>query len=218
MRLTELEFGSFLTYSPHGSSEMALLSKTAMSDLKNDKYITFDSKQILMSNYLAEGIKKRLDRLPFAEYFTADTILIPTPKSSLSKSDTIWVPQRLAIALVKAGLGKDVKPLLQREKSIAKSSTSLPENRPKPIEHYNSMAVKETLDDPKEILLIDDVITRGATLLGAANKLADAFPNARIRALAFMRTMSNPAEFVRILDPCKGKITLRDDGSTIRRP
>lgn len=89
---------------------------------------------------------------------------------------------------------------------------------PKPIEHYNSMAVKETLDDPKEILLIDDVITRGATLLGAANKLADAFPNAQIHALAFMRTKSDPAEFVRILDPCKGKILLREDGSTIRNP
>lgn len=218
MRLTELEFGSFLTYSPHGNSEMALLSKTAMSDLKNDKYITFDSKQILMSKYLAEAIKKRLDRLPFAEYFKVDPILIPTPKSSLSKSNTLWVPQRLATALVEVGLGKDVKPLLQREKSVAKSSTSLPENRPKPIEHYNSMAVKETLDDPKEILLIDDVITRGATLLGAANKLVDAFPNARIHAFAFMRTISILDKFVKIFDPCKGKIILRDDGSTIRRP
>lgn len=218
MRLTELEFGSFLTYSPRGSSETVLLSKTVMSDLKNDNYITFDSKQILMSDYLAEGIKQLLDRLPFSEYFRPDTILVPTPKSSLSKSNTLWVPQRLATALVRTGLGKEVKSLLQREKPVVKSSTSLPKNRPKPIEHYNSMAVKETLDDPKEILLIDDVITRGATLLGAANKLADAFPNAQIHALAFMRTMSDPAEFVRILDPCKGKILLREDGSTIRNP
>lgn len=65
---------------------------------------------------------------------------------------------------------------------------------------------------------MDDVITRGATLLGAVNKLADAFPNAKIRAFAFMRTMSNSAEFVNIFDPRKGKIILRDDGSTIRRP
>lgn len=218
MHLTELEFGSFLTYSPHGNSETELRSKTAMSDLKNDRYITLNSKQILMSKYLAEGIRKHLDTLPFAEYFKGNAILIPTPKSSLSKSDTIWVPQRLANALVDEGLGRDVKPLLQREKSVAKSSTSLPENRPKAVDHYNSMAIKETLDDPKEILLVDDVITRGATLLGAANKLADAFPNAKIRAFAFMRTISNPAEFVNIFEPCKGKIILRDDGSTIRTP
>lgn len=218
MHFTELEFGSFLTYSPHGYSETELLSKTAMSDLKNDKYITLNSKQILMSDYLAKGIKKRLDTLPFVEYFKVNPLLIPTPKSSLSKSNTIWVPQRLANALVKEGLVQDVKSCLQREKPVAKSSKSLPENRPKAIDHYNSMAVQKILDEPKEILLVDDIITRGATLLGAANKLADAFPNARIRAFAFMRTMSNPDEFENIFAPCTGKIILRDDGSTIRRP
>lgn len=218
MRLTELEFGSFLTYSPHGNSETELLSKTVMSDLKNDRYITVDSRQILMSRYLAEGIKKRLNSLPFSEYFKADPILIPAPKSSLVKSHTLWVPQRLADALVTEGLGKSVKLLLQREKSVIRSSTSLPKDRPKAIDHYNSMAVKETLDNPKEILLVDDVITRGATLLGAANRLADVFPNARIRAFAFMRTISNSDEFVRIIDPCKGKITFRDNGNTIRNP
>ena len=191
MRFSELEFGSFLTYSPHGNSETELRSKTVMADLKNDKYITLNSKQILMSDYLAEGIKKRLDTLPFAEYFKVNPILIPTPRSSLSKSNTIWVPQRLASALVKEGLGKDVESCLQREKPVAKSSMSLPENRPKAIDHYNSMAIQKILDEPKEILLVDDVITRGATLLGAANKLADAFPNARIRAFALMRTESN---------------------------
>lgn len=218
MRLYELEFGSFLTYSPHGKLEIELRSKTAMSDLKNDKYIILNSKQILMSKYLAEGVKKCLDTLSFAEYFRANPILVPVPKSSLSKPDTIWVPQRLASALVNEGLGRDTKSLLEREKSVVRSSTSLPENRPKAVEHYNSTTVKETLDDPEEILLVDDIITRGATLLGAANKLADAFPNARIRAFVFMRTMSNPEEFKNIFDPCKGKITLRDDGSTIRRP
>lgn len=218
MRLDELEFGSFLTYSPHGNSEAALRSKTAMSDLKNDKYVTFDSRQTLMSEYLAGGIKRLLDRLPFVDYFRADPVLIPAPKSSLSKSYTIWVPHRLASALANEGLGREVKPLLQREKPVAKSSTSLPKDRPKADEHYNSMAVRETLDDPKEILLVDDIVTRGATLLGAANRLADTFPSARIRAFAFMRTMSTPANFVNVFDPCIGRITLRDDGNTMRNP
>lgn len=218
MRLTELEFGSFLTYSPHGSSETELLSKTVMSDLKNDRYIMVDSRQILMSKYLAEGIKKRLGSLSFAEYFKVNPILIPAPKSSLMKSHTLWVPQRLADALVVEGLGKNVKSLLQREKPVVRSSTSLPKDRPKAIDHYNSMAIKETLDNPSEILLVDDVITRGATLLGAANKLQDSFPNAKIRAFAFMRTIGKSDKFVSIIDPCKGKITLRDDGNTIRDP
>ena len=80
------------------------------------------------------------------------------------------------------------------------------------------MTVQKILDEPEEILLVDDIITRGSTLLGAANKLADAFPNTRIRAFAFMRTITNPSEFESIVKPCTGNITLREDGWPLRRP
>jgi predicted amidophosphoribosyltransferase len=197
---------------------MELRSKTVRTNLKNDEYVWLDSKQILMSEYLAGGIKARINNLDFADYFNVNPVLIPTPSSSLSKSDTLWVPQRLAIALVKEGLGRDVQSCLQRVNPIAKSSTSQPQNRPKAIDHYNSMAVQKILDEPEEILLVDDIITRGSTLLGAANKLADAFPNARIRAFAFMRTITNSNEFESIVKPCVGKIILREDGWPLRRP
>ena len=68
-----------------------------------------------------------------------------------------------------------------------------------------------------EILLIDDVVTRGATLLGVANKLADAFPNARIHGFAALRTISDPNQFIRINDSCVGKIKLIDN-ETYRDP
>ena len=57
------------------------------------------------------------------------------------------------------------------------------------------MNVTRILSNPDEIILIDDVITRGATLLGAANLLADDFPETPIRAFVAMRTISNPDEF-----------------------
>lgn len=61
--------------------------------------------------------------------------------------------------------------------------------------------------------MIDDVVTRGATLLGVANKLADMFPNAHIRGFAAMRTITNSKEFVSINAPCVGTITLRGNES-----
>jgi len=79
------------------------------------------------------------------------------------------------------------------------------------------MKVRKLLFDPKEILLVDDVITRGATVLGAVNKIADAFPNARIRAFVVMRTISNPEEFSEIVQPCVGTIMLSGE-NTIRNP
>ncbi|MDG7031901.1 MAG: phosphoribosyltransferase, partial [Nitrososphaerota archaeon] len=70
------------------------------------------------------------------------------------------------------------------------------------------MEVQGRLSEPESVLLIDDIITRGATLLGAANRLADAFPNARISAFAAMRTVSNPDEFQREYDPQMGNVRL----------
>ena len=94
----------------------------------------------------------------------------------------------------------------------------MPNERPTTIEHYESMIVKERLSRPAEILLVDDVVTRGATLLGAANRLAEVFPQTRIRAFAAMRTISNPDEFDKVYVPCVGTIELRESGDTLRRP
>jgi hypothetical protein len=64
---------------------------------------------------------------------------------------------------------------------------------------------------------VDDVVTRGATLLGAASRLADALPAARVRAFAAIRTISNPEEFSSITAQVIGRIEYRD-GETFRRP
>ncbi len=60
-------------------------------------------------------------------------------------------------------------------------------------------------------------MTRGATALGAANRIKEAFPNAKIRVFAAMRTISNPYEFSSFIAPCTGKIKLAGT-ETFRRP
>ncbi len=218
MKISQIDFGSFLTYSPYGRTDIEKRSRTARTNLKRDEHINIGSEQPLMSDYLADLIKKKLDTLPFASFFNENSVLIPAPSSSLLQPNSLWVPERLANVLVKAGLGKDVKSCLQRAEAVAKSSKVSSENRPKVIDHYNSMVVQKILDESKEILVIDDIVTRGSTLLGAVNRLVDTFPNARIRGFAFMRTITNSNEFKKIVKPCTGKITLREDGWPLRRP
>jgi len=215
MRLSEIEFGSYLSYSPWGKSEIALRSRTVRSQLKGDEHIK--SRNIPISTLIAENIKKNFKELPFANFFKENTILVPTPNSSLRKSDSLWVPQRLTRALVNAGLGKDFVECLSRITPIRKASTSPSSERPKAEEHYETMGISKTLDEHDEILLVDDIVTRGATMLGAANKLADEFPNANIRVFAAMRTITNPNEFAHIIDPCAGTIELVN-GETFRNP
>ena len=143
----------------------------------------------------------------FKEYFNENTILIPTPKSSLPQKDDLWVPQRITSALAGNGLGRSEDCLLRKTPLPRSSKVSAP-NRPKASQHYDSMNVRELLFKPKEIVLVDDVITRGATVLGAVNKLAEVFPETKIRVFAVMRTISNSDEFSKIIDPCVGTVSL----------
>lgn len=214
MNISKVEFGSLLTYTPRGTSKKANEARTVMTYLKNDK-ITRTG--IPTSEYLAKEMKKEITKFPFSDYFNSNAVLVPTPKSSLLKSGTLWVPERLTKELVKVGLGKSSESCLERVKAVSRSSGQrIGSNRPKAFQHYESMQVKKLLFKPEEIVLVDDVITRGSTVMGGANRLAKAFPKAKIRAFAMMRVMSDPYDFADVEDPCIGSITrIGEDTSRI---
>jgi len=119
MKISQIDFGSFLTYSPYGVTDIEKSSKTTRTNLKEEGFVNVKSKQIPMSDYLAELIKKKIDTLPFVNFFNENTILIPAPSSSLLQPNSLWVPELLANALVKVGLGKDAKSCLQRVYAVA---------------------------------------------------------------------------------------------------
>jgi phosphoribosylpyrophosphate synthetase len=66
-------------------------------------------------------------------------------------------------------------------------------------------------------MLIDDVVTRGRTLLAAATRLQEAFPAVEIRAFALLRTMGLVPNVRQLLDPCIGEIRWKA-GDAHRRP
>ena len=213
MDITEVKFGSLFTYAPRGTSKKAKLARTVMTYLKNDRMMKTG---ILSSENMARMIKKDIKKLPFADYFNSNTILVPTPKSSLLKPSTLWVPERLTTALVSNGLGKSSETCLERVNAVPKSSGQTDgSKRPKALQHYESMNVKKLLFEPEEIVLVDDVITRGSTAMGGVNRLAETFPNAKIRVFAMMRVISKAECFVDVEDPCIGTITMI--GEDVRR-
>ncbi|MDG6933998.1 MAG: phosphoribosyltransferase [Nitrososphaerota archaeon] len=226
--LRELEYGSLLSYTPRPASddvdklERMKESRNIANYLKSDRMVLLDgrsdSNPIPMSGYVAQLIKDNLSTLPFSDYFGGETVLVPVPRSSLTKAGGLWVPERIAEAILLRHLTRYIEKCLIRKVPVRKSAWSAPSERPLPSEHYESLAVQTRLHDVKEIVLVDDVVTRGSQLLGAANKLLDAFPDARIRAFAVMRTISNPHEFEGWFKPVKGKIELRAEGDTIRSP
>jgi len=219
VRITSLEYASLLSYTPRGSSEELQSARAVMLAIKTDDLV--EQPPIPMSQWIARAVKQNLGSLPFASFFQSNTVLVPVPRSSLMRPGTLWVPDRIAAALVAGGIGKEVLRCLTRLTPIRKAALSNASERPTPAEQFETIGVQGRISDPPpdELLLVDDIVTRGATLLGAANRLAEAFPDARIRAFAAMRTVSNPADFVDAYQPCTGTIQYREmTGDSLRRP
>jgi len=218
MRLNQLEFGSLLSYCPRGgSSEEIQLSRQIMRILKNDSFV--EDPPVLMSNWISRTMELRRSELPFGSFFRTNSVLVPLPRSSLLQPDSLWVPERIASALVRRGFGARVMPCLTRTRAVRKSATSQASQRPTPTEHFESLAVQGNLGSTEDIVLIDDIVTRGHTMIGAANRLLESFPSARIHAFAAMRTLSSWLDFSHIYDPQIGRIEYREDSDDcLRRP
>jgi phosphoribosylpyrophosphate synthetase len=210
MRLNQLQYGSLLSYCPRGGdSEEIQRSRLIMRTIKIDSFV--EDPLVVMSEWISKTMERQRSELPFDSFFRTNTVLVPLPRSSLLQPDSLWVPERLASSLVRRGFGARVMPCLTRTKAVRKSATSPPWQRPTPSEHYESMAVQGNLESSQEIVLIDDIVTRGHTMIGAANRPLHAFPSPRILAFAAMRTISDWKDFSHIYDPKTGSIDYRQD-------
>jgi hypothetical protein len=209
MLLSEVEYAAFLSYSPRGSSAAAQESRTWCRALKDESYV--GQPPAAMSRFVARRLVARRLELPFNGWFGPGVMLVPVPKSSLMGRGDLWVPGLLATAFVEVGLAADVLPCLVRRHAVRKSATSPAGERASPMEHYESLRVDRTFPEPKELLLVDDVVTRGATMLAAASRMREAYPTASIRAFAVIRTISNADEFVGMLEPVTGHIRMRGE-------
>jgi len=87
--------------------------------LKHDEYVS--NPPILMSDFISKMVKEDMTTLPFAHFFQNNPILVPVPNSSLMRPGTLWVPQRLANALIKQELGRSVVECVRRIKPLPKS-------------------------------------------------------------------------------------------------
>jgi predicted amidophosphoribosyltransferase len=144
-----------------------------------------------------------------AGFFGSTDVLVPVPGSTPEMDSRIWAAEHLASALINVGLGGSYWPGLKRVSAVRKSATAPPGARPSVSLHYQSFCIDSFSAAPERFILVDDVITKGRTLLAAAIRLHEAFPAAEIRAFALVRTMGLVPEVGHLLEPCKGRIRWR---------
>jgi hypothetical protein len=192
-------YASCYVYSPAGKSEMCERSRLLRALLKEgDAYF--------MIKY---ALRVRQQAKPWAKlagFFHADDVLVPVPRSSPRRRGT-WVAADLAHALVLEGLGTMAWHGLRRVSPVPKSATAAPGGRPTVSRHYESFCIDRLPPyRPAGVVLVDDVITKGRTLLAAAARVRETLPETQVRAFALVRTMGWIARMDHLLDPCTGEI------------
>jgi hypothetical protein len=157
-----------------------------------------------LSRYVVQVQQASLGDPQLATLFHG-VVLVPVPGSEAS-AGAPWAALQLAIALREAGLARHVWPALQRRTPVRKSATSPSGERPTVHEHYESFTVAAAEVPCLRFVLVDDVVTKGRTLLAAAARLQVALPNAHIRAFALIRTQGFAPRLDSLFEPCHGVI------------
>jgi hypothetical protein len=138
----------------------------------------------------------------------SEAVLVPMPRAGFLRKGDLWPALRIAEALVDHGLASRVAPIIFRTRAVRRSSISPGSSRLWPDQHYDSMGVEPKLGKPPSlVVLVDDVVTRGATLLGAAARLTEVFPAADLLGFAMVRTIKPTENLKSIEDPRHGVIT-----------
>lgn len=186
--------------------------------IKQDQYLNDENGDEVGAIAYAARRLREIDPPELTDLLAPDVLLVPTPGSAPlppRQRNFLWVPRRICQELRGVGFGSGIEQLLVRETAVEKSATAGQENRkrPSPEEHYDSFAVAPRMGGPPErITLVDDFITKGATLLAGAARLAEAFPDAEIRAFALVRTQRPAGDpggkhlFRAIVDPVYNQV------------
>ena len=108
-----------------------------------------------------------------------------------------------------------VSPVLKRTRRVTKSAWTRGADRPRALEHFDTISMEQSLIKPERIVFIDDFVTRGATFWCAFAQSEIAA--ADIKAFALVRSITD-GEIEAIREPVTGTIDLDSDGESWRRP
>ncbi len=209
--LSELGFAALLQYSPDGQTPASQASREHTRRIKRGSPAHMERIGVRASECSAAGL--------LGTTFDTNVTLVPVPRSKpLKDAGALWPALLIAEELVRRGLGREVQPLLKRLEPIEKSALQRAgSKRPGPEDHIRTIAVVDALQiGARRIVLVDDVVTRGATLLGCATLMLRVLPSLEIRAFAAVRTMSS-LEIADMLAPVTGTLRLTN-GRLHREP
>jgi len=159
-----------------------------------------------LPRYAGFVYRESLSDPQLAALFSQGAAMVPVPGSSPWVGEALWPALQLAIALREVGFALPVWTGLRRQIAVRKSATSPNGQRPSAWQHYESLSVTPPAAPLRKVVLIDDIITKGRTLLAAAARLRADMPSVDIRAFTLMRTQGFLACLDHMVDVCHGVV------------
>ena len=193
-----VRFASFYVYSPRGSGWLAEDSRVMCTRVKTND-------PLWLAHFAGHVYRNSLQDQELAGLFAHGAALVPVPGSART-GEGPWGALRLAVALSEVGFRVPVWSGLRRRYTVIKSATAAAAARPSVQQHYDSLAATQPPMPISKIVLIDDVVTKGRTLLAAAARLRSVSPHADIRAFALIRTQGFAQRLEALAEPCHGVI------------
>lgn len=194
-----LPFASCFIYAPRGSGLLSCGARVLCHRVKTNDPLWIPRYAGCVAELCARHGQ-------FQRVFARQALLVPVPGSAPACAAN-WVAWHLAVAFRELGLAPAVWTGLERRHPVRKSATALVGERPTVAQHYASLSVYPVPNPaPKTIVLVDDVVTKGRTLLAAAARLASEVPDADIRAFALIRTVGFLRRIERLVAPCEGVV------------
>lgn len=194
------------------------MSKNFVHAIKNDGRIGGKDQRLQAIPYTAQRLADyHKTNSVIQQCFAGEILAVPIPRSTPTppkQPDSLWPAMRICEELQKFGLVKDIRPLLVRTQAVRKSATAIAAQRPAMGQHYETIECQSFLipQHTQRILLVDDVVTRGATLLACYQRLRDVAPNVSIEGFAVARTQSK-GEIDSIVLPARQRCHLVGDQS-----
>jgi len=193
-----LRFTSFYLYSPRAVGRVAQESRILCLRVKRGD-------AVWLPRYAGQVYRTSFRDPQLAAVFTPNSVLVPVPGSAVTGTAP-WSALQLAKALKDVGFGLPVRQALRRQVAVTKSSTAAIAARPSVRDHYDSFCVVASMMGVQRVVLIDDVVTKGRTLLAAAARLGELFPHTDVRAFALIRTLGFAWHMDHLAEPSHGFI------------